>query len=335
MMSFPDSIKYLLIAAKFEKGPNMNDLETGIRQQIIEAGHRLLESGLIARTWGNISARLSDTEFIITPSGRAYDTLRPEELVKCRIADCSYEGTNKPSSEKGIHADAYRLRKDINFVIHTHQFYATAVGVTGKSIRNPFIPCASYGMPSTGRLRNAVATTVRSNPENKSFLMTKHGALCLGTDIEDAFIEALKLEEICEKLFFKRVKLERTNPLGEKKYVIEGSILVNDPEIMAIAKRGSKFRPPIDDLVQIGGTVINCVESNPEVIKKSVSAKHPIVLVKNVGAICIGEDREAMHMILKKGCAALLYAGEEKCSLNPLDAAIQRMVYVRKYSKRK
>ena len=37
---------------------------------VIEAGHRLCEAGLITRTWGNISARISDTQFVITPSGR-------------------------------------------------------------------------------------------------------------------------------------------------------------------------------------------------------------------------------------------------------------------------
>ncbi|MBR6512201.1 MAG: class II aldolase/adducin family protein, partial [Clostridia bacterium] len=36
---------------------------------VIDAGKELLESGLIARTWGNVSARISDTQFVITPSG--------------------------------------------------------------------------------------------------------------------------------------------------------------------------------------------------------------------------------------------------------------------------
>ena len=54
--------------------------EEEARGLIIEAGHRLLETHLVARTWGNISARISDTEFLITPSGRAYETLTEDEL---------------------------------------------------------------------------------------------------------------------------------------------------------------------------------------------------------------------------------------------------------------
>ena len=104
----------------------MYTLEEG-KKAVIEAGHRLLETGLIARTWGNVSARISDTQFVITPSGRTYDTLTPDDIVVVNIDDCSYEGDIKPSSEKGIHADAYALRSDVNFVIHTHQVNASAL----------------------------------------------------------------------------------------------------------------------------------------------------------------------------------------------------------------
>lgn len=91
------------------------------KKLVVEAGKKLLETGLIARTWGNVSARISDTQFVITPSGRAYDTLTPEEVVVVNIDDCSHEGDIKPSSEKGIHADAYKHHPLVNFVIHTHK----------------------------------------------------------------------------------------------------------------------------------------------------------------------------------------------------------------------
>jgi len=80
--------------------------EDEARLLVVRAGRRLLEAGLAARTWGNVSARLSDTHFVITPSGEAYEDLRPERLVRVRIADGSYTGKVRPSSERGIHADA-------------------------------------------------------------------------------------------------------------------------------------------------------------------------------------------------------------------------------------
>ena len=51
---------------------------------------RMEEKGLVERTWGNISARISDTLFVITPSGLAYEDLRPEQLALYDLSDGSY-----------------------------------------------------------------------------------------------------------------------------------------------------------------------------------------------------------------------------------------------------
>ena len=79
------------------------------KKLVVAAGKKLVESGLIARTWGNVSARISDTQFVITPSGRAYETLTPEEVVVVNIEDCSYAGDIKPHApEGGHHRQHYR-----------------------------------------------------------------------------------------------------------------------------------------------------------------------------------------------------------------------------------
>lgn len=179
--------------------------EAQVREQILQAAARLTGEGLIERTWGNISARVSDTQFLITPSGLAYETLRPEQLVLVNIADASWEGDIKPSSEKGIHADAYRLRPEVNFVIHTHQYYASVAGIEGRALTgfiHPLlgkrVPCAAYGLPGTARLRQAVEAEETAWPDCRAFLLRSHGALCLGRDMEDAFAAARALEEVCE-----------------------------------------------------------------------------------------------------------------------------------------
>lgn len=173
--------------------------ENEARKLVIEAGLRLIEEKLIARTWGNISARISDTEFVITPSGLAYESLKPEDLVKVKIEDLSYEGTHKPSSEKGIHASCYKNRKDCCFVIHTHQFYASAVCSEEKD--TDFAPCAKYGFSGTKKLMKNVTEAILKYPMNCSFLMSKHGAILLGSSYENAFELARQLEENSKKLF--------------------------------------------------------------------------------------------------------------------------------------
>ena len=185
----------------------MNEQE--LRLEIIRACKFLQDKNLIARTWGNVSARLNDTQFIITPSGLSYDLTKPEDLVIVNIEDCSYdENQRKPSSEKKVHASAYKLRKDINFIVHTHQHFASAICAEEKDVtllNGTLVPCAKYGMPSTGKLQKNCEEVFRNNPSSNMFLMAKHGVVTLGKTMDEALNNAVVLEEECEKLFNKNV----------------------------------------------------------------------------------------------------------------------------------
>ena len=175
--------------------------------QVIEAGKMLLETGLIARTWGNVSCRISEDEFVITPSGRSYEDLTPDEIVAVKIEDLSYEGDIKPSSEKGVHAAAYKLRPEVNFVIHTHQTNASIVSAMGNEIPvdseihagiiGKTIPVAKYGLPGTKKLRKNVYESIENNPGSRAIIMEHHGAVCMGTGLNDAFNIASILEDAC------------------------------------------------------------------------------------------------------------------------------------------
>ncbi len=183
------------------------------KELVIKAGKELIASGLIARTWGNISCRISDTQFVITPSGRAYETLTPEEIVLVNIEDLEYEGEIKPSSEKGIHAACYKLRPEIGFVIHTHQVNASIVSALGMDINHVEgenaeiignnIPIASYGLPGTKKLRKGVIEAI-TRSDAKAAVMAHHGAVCMGVDYDDAFNVAKRLEDVCEQFVLDR-----------------------------------------------------------------------------------------------------------------------------------
>ena len=178
------------------------------KELVVRAGKEVVASGLIARTWGNISCRIDDKQFVITPSGKPYETLTPDEIVLVNIEDCSYDGDIKPSSEKGIHAEAYKLRPEVNFVIHTHQIIASVVSTLGLDINNVStdsakiigdnVPVGSYGLPGTGKLRNGVVEAILRS-DSKAVIMAHHGALCMGTDYDDAFAVARELETVCDK----------------------------------------------------------------------------------------------------------------------------------------
>ena len=174
------------------------------KELVIKAGKEVVASGLIARTWGNISCRVSDTQFVITPSGRPYEGLTPEEIVLVNIADLSYDGDVKPSSEKGIHAEAYKLRPEVNFVIHTHQMQASVISTLGFDINSvdaksaeiigDNVPLASYGLPGTGKLREGVVAAIKRS-DSKAVIMAHHGALCMGesSTAHFAWAKAMKM----------------------------------------------------------------------------------------------------------------------------------------------
>lgn len=328
----------------------MGYTEEKARELVLEAGLKLLENGLIERTWGNISARISDHQFIITPSGLAYETLEPEQLVTVDARDCSYEGKIKPSSEKGVHAAAYKLQPETNFVIHTHQIYASCIGITGKDLANlqdsvlgDVVPCADYGMPSTKKLCHAVTEAIAMERDCRAVLMMRHGTLCMGETFEHAFQIAEQLELVCRKIYDESVDLSRMaegrtgdGALGSDSFAEDKAVgfclWEKDPAVLLAARQGRELRPYLDDLAQIAGPTIRCTFD----LKKGLKNRNA-VLVPGFGALCTGEDAEAVGMILKKGAMAELYAqAVGGCApLSRLDANLMRQFYLRKYSKQK
>jgi len=105
-----------------------------MRRMVIEGGLRLVREGLVARTWGNISLRVDSEHMLITPSGLAYQELEPEDIVLVNYHNSSHEGPVKPSSEKELHCEIYRTRKNIHAVIHTHQMNASTVAAARREV---------------------------------------------------------------------------------------------------------------------------------------------------------------------------------------------------------
>lgn len=171
------------------------------RSRVIDMGLKLLQTGLIARTWGNVSCRVDDNHFVITPSGRDYTGLTPEEIVIVNISDGRSWGDVRPSSEKGVHLVGYQHDPNVNFIIHTHQPEASVLsalemdmdGNIAGSFLGGKIPCADYGFPGSEALKNAVEEAIQR--ENARIaLMAHHGAVCMGESGEDALRAAAGLE---------------------------------------------------------------------------------------------------------------------------------------------
>lgn len=177
-----------------------------IKEEVCEAGKMLLKEGLVARTWGNVSIKVSDTQMIITPSGRMYDELTPNEMVLVDIYTLKYEGNLKPSSELKLHCQVYKTRPQINAVIHTHQMYASIVAAAQKDVEvlneehkkilgAKIIKAAPYALPNTKKITVETANAIE---QSNAALMSNHGVVCIGTNLGNAFEVARTLEKACQ-----------------------------------------------------------------------------------------------------------------------------------------
>lgn len=174
------------------------------QRMICETGLKLLSSGLVAGTWGNISMRTNDGRMAITPSGLAYETLKPGEIPLVSLKTGEYTGP-KPSTERPLHREIYLRRQEIGAIIHTHSDYASTVAATRREVPpvlddmaqliGPSIRVAEYALPGTSKM---VSGAVRALSGRMGALMANHGAICLGRDIPEAYTCAILLEKACK-----------------------------------------------------------------------------------------------------------------------------------------
>jgi L-fuculose-phosphate aldolase len=175
------------------------------RVMVCRSGKRLLQEGLVARTWGNVSVRVSDTEMVITPSGRRYDELTPDDMVIVNFYTLAHQGHIKPSSELKLHAEIYKSRPHIAAVIHTHQMYVSIVASVQKDlpVLSPahqvilgaaIIKTAPYALPNSKKI---TFDTEKAIEGSNAALMANHGCVCIGSNLEDVFTVCKTLEDAC------------------------------------------------------------------------------------------------------------------------------------------
>lgn len=174
------------------------------RQLVCETGRRLIETGLVAGTWGNVSLRLDDSYMLITPSGQEYENLQPEDICLVNLETLEYEGKLKPSMERGLHAQIYNERKEVNAVIHTHSVNACVIASTRQTVPpiiddmvqivGPSLKTADYAVSGSKKLTKNVIKALKGR---NAALLANHGGVCLGRDMEEAFTTCQLVEKCC------------------------------------------------------------------------------------------------------------------------------------------
>lgn len=168
-----------------------------LKNDLIKYGDIIDAKNYSPGTSGNISVRCGEN-ILITSSGSSNGDLAYEDLVLIDFDGNIVEGDKKASSEKFLHIEVYKMRPDINAIIHVHPPCLSAFAITRKSLDEPFmaenvhyfgrIPLADYALPSSMELVN---NTVKYFDKLNAVLMANHGFIVGDVNIQQAY---LKLE---------------------------------------------------------------------------------------------------------------------------------------------
>jgi L-fuculose-phosphate aldolase len=180
--------------------------ERDLRRHIADIGRRMYESGMAAATDGNISVRLDDGNILTTPTMVCKGRMSEDMMVVVDQTGRKIRSDERnPSSELPMHLAIYRLRPDVQAVVHAHPPFGTGFAVANVPLDKPLlseviltlgcIPLTAYGTPSTDEVVNSLTPYI---PHHDALLLANHGAVSYGPDLEMAYARMETLEHFAK-----------------------------------------------------------------------------------------------------------------------------------------
>ena len=173
-----------------------------LREQMIHAAKELKYYRLISLCGGNVSVRLDDGNFLITPSGMEYDNMQPEDICKVDRTGKVIEGKWRASSDTAAIIYIFENMPEVNAVIHTHQPYATAISL----VEDEFPPCCVTQVDALRGKVNVAPFTISGDRAmgpltcdymegSFAVILKNHGVMAVGVDLRKCLYAAVYLEE--------------------------------------------------------------------------------------------------------------------------------------------
>lgn len=180
-------------------------LERKHREEIVRYGRMLHERGFVAAMDGNLSVRLDDDRILVTPTCLSKGAMRPADMVIVNREGERVSGRRNVTSEVGMHVLIYRMRPDVQAIVHAHPPTATGFAAAGIALTEPLvcevvmglgcIPLARYGTPGTSELAHTLEPYV---PHYDAILMSNHGVVSYGDTLEHAYMKMETVEHFAQ-----------------------------------------------------------------------------------------------------------------------------------------
>jgi L-fuculose-phosphate aldolase len=208
-----------------------------LARRVVAAGRSLHRAGLVAGTAGNLSVRLPEGLFLVTPSGVSKARLTTGDLLVVDEDGALVRGRAGllATTEMPMHLEVYRRRPDVGAVVHAHPAHAVALSLATTELQRCCLPEAvatlgaiavtRYTPPSSAENAAAISDLVG---RHDAVVLAWHGSLTVGATIEEA--------------------LDRTEVLEHAARILSvahaiGPVPALDPaEIDALRRRGRAYR---------------------------------------------------------------------------------------------
>ena len=179
--------------------------ETRIREEICRLGRSLFERGLTPGSSGNISVRLEDGGYMLTPTNASLGFLDPAKLSRLS-ADGRLVSGDAPTKEVPLHSALYETRAAARAVVHLHSTHSVALSMLPEiDPRAALPPMTAYYMMKCGATAlvpyyrpgdPAVTEAIKGLAgQYSSVLLANHGPVVSGDTLEAAVFAIEELEE--------------------------------------------------------------------------------------------------------------------------------------------
>ena len=174
--------------------------------ELNDFGRVCVERGLVVGRAGNISARLTDEEIIISKRRSRLDRLPPEDLVRCSLATGEWEGEVEPSTETPMHRAVYNSQPQAQAILHSSAFYTTLVACSDIELRLDLVPESMAYLSNIGRVpyyhpgTPELAAAAGEQAAHNVIILENHGLIVWGRSIEEAVALGEMMERHCQTL---------------------------------------------------------------------------------------------------------------------------------------